>query len=672
MTFLNLLPAAITAGLVLPLLAVLYMLKLRRRRVRIGSSMLWPAERHDLQVDTPFRRLRITPLLLLQALILILLLLALADPVIERPGGPAVRTILLVDTSASMRAVDAPPDPDDPDAGSRRRLDQALDEARRIVRQATTGRRGDEAEIMVIAFARRPQVVLGFDARRTVLEDALDRIEATDEPADLEAALRLASGFSRGGASEDAASAREPAEIVLLSDGGVRPPVEGGFRAAAGTVRMIAVGPAPTADGAAPAVRNVAVADLSARRDLESPERVLVFARLLNAGPEPVSPRLALLVGGELEATRRVEIPAAGPDGPGEATEGFDLVLEDGAAILCRLEGGDPMPADDVAATIVPPPAAPRIALVHGGSAPSPLLAGLLAGAEPRSITPIAADAFARLAEDATALEARFDLVVADAVEDFRLPAVPSLVVGGSVEAVPQVPPAGEGGRRVLAWAREHPVMRYVGLDDATYTGFGAWTLPPGAEPLADGPDGPVIALARANGVEHVLVGFELGRTNWSTQVGVAVFAQNVLDRLLSETTGNGSIAFTPGVPIEVRARPEATAIRVEGPDGRVAEVPVDGAAARSGGRVRLPGPRLAGLYRAEGARPPRDLLAVNVADAGESDLRPRPDLRINAAVAAEAGGSGLVRVGLWPWLAACALALCLAEWAVHCRWSKG
>lgn len=663
MSFLNPLAALIAGGIVLPLLALLYMLKLRRRRVRIGSSMLWPADRHDLQVDTPFRRMRVTPLLLLQALVLVLLLLALADPVIERPGGPSARTILLVDASASMRARDVPGLGEDATGAARRsRLEAALDEARAIVRDATA-RGGDaDAEIMVITFARRPEVVLGFDGRRTVLLDALERIDGTDEPADLEAALRLAGSFARGRGGESADA--EPAEIVLLSDGGVAEPREGSFRVEAGAVRMIPIGP-PAAR-----VRNIGVADLSARRDIEDPENVIVFARLVNAGPEPVEPRVALVANGEVKATRRATIPAATDDGPGETTEGFDLVLEDGATLVCRLEGGDPMPADDAAAVVVPPPAAPRIALVHGDEAPSPLLAELLRGAEPRALVPMPPEDFARLAEDPVALDANFDLAVADGVRGFRLPAIPSLVVGGSVVGVPQVPPAVDGGRRILAWAREHPVMRYVGLDDATYTGFGAWETPPGAEPLADGPDGPVIVLMEDRGVEHVLVGFALGRTNWSTQVGVAVFMQNVLDRLLRETTGDRSLAAAPGEPLEVRARPDAQTLRLRQGGDVLREVPVGGAG--PGGRVRIAAPARAGIYAIEGARPPRDILAVNVADRVESDLRPRTDLRVNASTVAAATGSGLVRRGLWPWLAAAALVLCLAEWLVHCRWTRG
>ena len=66
-------------GLLVPLV-ILYILKRRRTRKVIGSTLLWEAALRDLRAERPWRRLIPHLSLLLQALILILGALALARP----------------------------------------------------------------------------------------------------------------------------------------------------------------------------------------------------------------------------------------------------------------------------------------------------------------------------------------------------------------------------------------------------------------------------------------------------------------------------------------------------------------------------------------------------------------------------------------------------------------
>src|SRR5438876_5281322 len=87
----------------------LYFLKLRRRPVRVSSTLLWRRSLEDLHVNSLFQRLRRNLLLFLQLLAVALAMLALAGPRIMGTAGQGQRYILVIDNSASMSATDVVP-----------------------------------------------------------------------------------------------------------------------------------------------------------------------------------------------------------------------------------------------------------------------------------------------------------------------------------------------------------------------------------------------------------------------------------------------------------------------------------------------------------------------------------------------------------------------------------
>src|SRR5882672_4248229 len=122
--FLSPLTGLIAAAIAVPALLVLYFLKLRRREMEVSSTLLWTKAIQDLQVNAPFQKLRRNLLLILQLLLLALLCLALSRPVSNYTPGAGKTSIILIDRSASMNAIEA---------NGKTRLDEAKKKAKELV-----------------------------------------------------------------------------------------------------------------------------------------------------------------------------------------------------------------------------------------------------------------------------------------------------------------------------------------------------------------------------------------------------------------------------------------------------------------------------------------------------------------------------------------------------------
>ncbi len=185
------------AALAIPLVA-LYMLRSRRQRVEVPSVMLWKEVGPAVSSAVPWQRLKITPLLLLQLLILAVFVALLARPFFVQESELGPHTVFVIDTSGSM-AMDG-------------RLDAAKNRAVGLARDAS------EANLIsVIEAGTKPRVVAAFSQDAGDLVRAIEALEPGGAVEDLGAALRLARGL---------ASPDRPTRVFLFSDGG--PPSEVG------------------------------------------------------------------------------------------------------------------------------------------------------------------------------------------------------------------------------------------------------------------------------------------------------------------------------------------------------------------------------------------------------------------------------------------------------------
>ncbi len=195
-----LIPAALAFALIIPVILLFYFMRPKRQERVVGSTLLWQQSLQDLQASRPWQRLRITPLLLLQILAAIVIVLALTRPATFFSSPIGGDTIIILQTSASMQATDVAP--------------SRFEAARNRIADLIDGI-GPGDQISLIAMAGSPQVMIASSSDKDQLNAALARVKVTNQDADLQQALSLASSLAAG---------HSDARILIVGDGHVLTP----------------------------------------------------------------------------------------------------------------------------------------------------------------------------------------------------------------------------------------------------------------------------------------------------------------------------------------------------------------------------------------------------------------------------------------------------------------
>ena len=640
----------IAAGVAVPLLVLMYFLKLKRTQQMVSSTLLWKRAVQDLQVNAPFQRLRRNLLLFLQLLALIAILIALARPLLSLSTGPGKHYVLLIDRSASMSATDL--------SGTSR-----LEEAKKRAKVRVESLRGRTSfslqdtsdQAMVVAFDEHAKVMCNFTSDKRQLLAAIDAIEPTHAGSSLSEAIAVAQAFAQSpGEDANNRSAQSPAVLELFSDG-----------------RIADLGRAPTAGAeikfhrVGETSRNVAVVAMQARRSYEKPEQVDVFATVANFGPAPVACDVQLSVDGNIRSVRPVTIPprrkGAGqePDRPGKVSISFALTHPGAGVVEVRHLHKDVLAADDTAWAVLQPPRKLRVLLVTGGS--TALHAALKACPLARLDISTAAE-FDAMDHDAMTVEQPYDVIVVDRCVPKKLPRGRYLIFGRPPQASGIKTDTEMKNQVVVDWRPRHPVLQFVALGELFAAKCWKLDLPRDAEVLGEFAECPALALVRREGREMLLASFDVMDTNWPFEPGFVMFCYNAMNFLGSEVAAGRQRALRVGQPIVLEGLPAGVEVVVSGPDVDDGELRTD-----AKGALRFPGTDHAGVYAVKVGELPVRPFAVNLLDAAESDIVPAEQIVLGGqAVEAEQGPPTPSNVELRPLLAALGLVVVCVEWFVY------
>jgi hypothetical protein len=692
MNFLN--PLALIALTALIPVIALYFLKLKREQRTVPSTLLWKKVIDDMQVNAPFQRLKYSLLLLLQLLLVALLAFALARPYLSVAGVAGQKTILLMDTSASMATKDVA-------NAQKTRLQAAIDEARAKIDDL---REGDA--MMVLAFDRDVRRLTDFTADRTILKQVLSDLQPRDVTTNAEEAFSVALSLSE----------QTPNSTVLvLSDGcfeNVK--VKNDEEAVAGNTedaetitamdqinnrlrnfKFVSYG-RETSD-------NVAITQITARtrairnRD-KSGKRVdemetQVFVMVENFSPRDVNAVLALSLDGENFPAKTITLKGRVPKGPtledtpsdgrgadaSRSIEIFKLPPGRNGLVTARIEAPvDAMPVDNTASVVVGGYEGTQLLVVSAPSANTRLnffLDKALGAMDGLTVTAMTPEEFA----------AQWDLKGNQLVEAYDVcifdECAPKSWTDGGAFFIGAIPPLPEFKKEegtlefpeIVYWDSLHPIMRYVTFGNVVIAKAEQWTVPKSARIIVQGKQRdaktprvePLIITVENDRMRVVATAFDGFSSDWALH-SWPLFLYNTIPWLSESSPRRRPTAQQTGTPLVIPPNLGADKVTIKRPDGSAEE-----SVALSKDRATfVRATDKAGVYYVNGlpGEPAGRPYAVNLVNRAESDNAAQTFVQVGEQKLASSRAAIEGKREIWWDIIAVVAVLLLVEWLVFHR----
>lgn len=507
MTFLA--PLAGLALLALPAIVLLYFLKVKRPEVRVGSLLFWRPYVADRQANAPWQRLRRSLLLLVQLLVALFVAGSLLRPGLIGAAGVAATTVVIIEASPSMEAVDV--------GGSR--FEVALQRTRELAGQLAPGQ-----QLAVILAGPHAQLLVPPTEDAALVRAALARARPAGSAGNFGEAASLANSILQG---------RPAGSILLLGDGHLEvPPTPPRLLAPLTYVSIGSTG------------ENVAVEALS-----RSPSGS-VFLRLANYGRGARDLRVELRADGRL-----VDVLPAHVEGNNTVDLTWDRLPAGTQVLEAKLTPSDAFPADDRAWLVTAAPPPHPVLLVSTGNAFLERALRLRPGVELTVVKP----------QDYRP-QGRYDLYVFDGfLPSGRLPE-PSLLIAPppGQGPLPLGQPLDPGA--VLAANPRESLLRDVVLKDVHVLTAGQVRAPADWRPVIEAASTPLLLVHEAE-PRSALFTFDLHHSDLPLRAAFPILVQNLLGYLLPG--GFENQVFSPGQAVNLAPEPGAVQVEVTTPDRR-------------------------------------------------------------------------------------------------------
>lgn len=620
---------------------LLYILRLRRRRVRVAFLALWERSLVERKASALRSRLQRLLSLLISLLIVAALILALGDPRSDDEEEEGRSIAVLLDVSASMGEAS--------DKGTR------LDAAReKVVTWLTSLGPGDE--MLLIELGARPRPFAPATGDENILREALKEAEVLDVSADLAAGLRLA---------EDALRGRDHPEIILVSDGALPRLDANGFP------KLPKFYFESVAEKQPEKSQNVGITSFAARRYPLSGDRFEVLVELKNDGTEPAEVELSLFEATETgERGAQLDLHRATLPPQGAIAQSYANLDHAEAGLIADLRRVDSIPdpfsRDNVARTLLSERIPARVLVV---GKPDNFLDAALLLEESLEVKRVSAKEYPPGGE--------FDVTIFNGVFPQRRSSTGAALylgvptqVGASSDADEY--PVSMGEELSLfgfdTWKKDSTVFRLI--DPYNIQVLKGRALAPDKSDVVLGASasGPILVRGKRAEGEFLALGFSPRESDFVLRTAWPLFVQNAIDELYPRGRTDAVLGLRTGTLWRPPVPTAESIVKVRGPLGPMSPsettVPVDQGRAvffgqRAGfyeavskeGAVRFAGSILSG---AEGALP-----AAEEYPWGDKALPAPPSMKPRA------------QRKPWFWLLLGVIGVSFSEWWLyHRRWT--
>lgn len=598
-------PLGFLFALSLPVVVVFYLLK-RKRVVRVvPSTVIWQKFLAETQASAPFQRLRHNWLLLLQLLMLLLAVLALARPYFsgKTTGGRILVTVL--DSSASMQATDETPS----------RFEKARKQALSLVDSLSP-----DDQMAVLQAGANTEVKQSATSEKAALRRAIEDAKVTDSTTRLNEALKLAQTLSQNNVK---------AEIHLFSDGATGSLEE--FENKGLPLVFHKVGQRGV---------NLGVVNLDVKSNPDNPAQRAVFATVYNASTNASETRVELLLDGKVLDVKNLSLKA------GESSPQVFLANQDRDGVFTvRLDGQDDLAADNQASVVSLLPQPVKVLLATTGNR---FLEKAL-----KAIPTIELTKTDRMLD----APSEFDVVVLDGVAPLSWPTASILAIHVAptnlfnAAARVESPP-------IVDWKNGHSLLRFVNFDNVQIGESMSVALPSWAVSLVESPTTPLVLAGELKSQRVVWIGFDTLQSTWPLRISFPIFVANAMDWLNPAAERASRLSIQAGDPFRL-GLPDATGeAEITLPDGSKRTRAID----TSKKELLFGDTHRQGIYQIK-AGTNQVTFCVNLLDAAETRIEPKAEIMLGQYARVTQTTTRQANLEIWRWIALTALFVLLFEW---------
>ncbi len=552
----------------IPVLILLHKLRPKPRQMEVTNLFLWQQVFKERTRNITLRELKKNLPLILQILIIILAVFALASPVWTTFGQNKGDMILVIDTSASMKA----------GSGSKTRFEQAMEKAHDIV-----DRRRSDQRVLLIEAGREPRIRTGYVEDTGRAQALLEDLSPSDEPGDLEKSLYFALSF---------VNPERDDTIYLITDG-------------AGTDldRLLKIHPGIVPVLVSGGEKNIGITKFDFREEPDRPNHYEMMIEIKNFNPSGVRCPVRLTID---------RIPVYEDS---LSLEGFEkkLLIIPYHGILSGiakavLEVEDDFQTDNSAYLALSASEDIWVLLVSKGNY---FLEKLLASYpnvmvnSMKEIVPSSWDEQTR----------RHDIVIIDRMDFPATKKGNFLIIDSYSPSIPIERTGRTGFPGPLYWNKDDPLMEDIDLDGVVIEE--ACILKPGKQmkPVIESPETGLLYTYEQNGLRAVFAGFDINRSDLPLRVAFPVLMSNIINWLTPYKLSSSGMAARPGEPLNMYVSPGTSMISILAPGEKWQKHRV------SGNPYRYTNTKKVGVY-VLAEKNKRRYFTVNLVNESESDIQ--------------------------------------------------